>query len=80
MIMNLTGRQKGLYELGSTFKVINTAMALESGVFKETDMIDVVSTLRVGRHIIGDYHPEKTNLNVSEVLIVSSNEGLPYRG
>ncbi len=66
---------KGLYELGSTFKVINTAMALESGVYAETDMIDVVSTLRVGRHIIGDYHPEKTNLNVSEVLIVSSNKG-----
>ena len=66
---------KGLYELGSTFKVMNTAMALESGVFAETDMIDVVSTLRVGRHIINDYHPEKTNLNVAEVLIVSSNKG-----
>ena len=66
---------KGLYELGSTFKVINTAIALETGTFTATDMIDVVKPLFVGRYQIRDYHPEKIPLNVAEVLIVSSNKG-----
>jgi len=65
----------GVYELGSTFKIFNTAIALESGQFQASDVIDVVSPLRVGRFSIRDYHPEKTPLNVAEVLIVSSNKG-----
>jgi len=66
---------KGLYELGSTFKIFNTAMAVDSGVFSLDDMIDVVSPLRVGRYSIRDYHPEKAPLNVAEVMVVSSNKG-----
>jgi len=66
---------KGVYELGSTFKIFNTAMAIDSGVFSLDDMIDVVSPLRVGRFSIRDFHPEKTPLNVAEVMVVSSNKG-----
>ncbi|XDZ66283.1 peptidoglycan D,D-transpeptidase FtsI family protein [Alphaproteobacteria bacterium LSUCC0684] len=66
---------KGVYELGSTFKIFNTAMAVDSGVFSLDDMIDVVSPLRVGRFPIRDFHPEKTPLNVAEVMVVSSNKG-----
>jgi len=66
---------KGVYELGSTFKILNTAMALDSGIFSLDDMIDVVSPLRVGRFPIRDFHPEKTPLNVAEVMVVSSNKG-----
>ena len=66
---------KGLYEMGSTFKIMNTAMALDSGVFKAEDMIDVVSPLRVAGLPIRDYHPEKKPLNVAEVMVVSSNKG-----
>ena len=66
---------KGVYELGSIFKIFNTAMALDSGMFKTTDMIDVVSPLTVGRFPISDYHPEKRPLNVAEVMVVSSNKG-----
>ncbi|MCE2516841.1 MAG: penicillin-binding protein 2 [Alphaproteobacteria bacterium] len=66
---------KGTYELGSTFKILNTAMALESRTFDITDKIDVVSPLRVGRFPIRDYHPEKKPLNVAEVMVVSSNIG-----
>ena len=66
---------KGVYELGSTFKIFNTAMAIDSGKFRTTDMIDVVSPLRVGRFPIRDYHPEKRPLNVAEVMVVSSNKG-----
>ena len=66
---------RGVYELGSTFKILNTAMALDSGVFQAEDIIDVVSPLRVGRHSISDYNPEKHPLNVAEVMVVSSNKG-----
>ena len=66
---------KGTYEMGSTFKILNTAMALESGRFNINDKIDVVSPLWVGRFPIRDYHPEKKPLNVAEVMVVSSNKG-----
>ena len=66
---------KGVYEMGSTFKAINTAMALDSGLFNATDMIDVVSPLAVGRFRIRDYHPESKPLNLAEVMVVSSNIG-----
>lgn len=66
---------KGIYEMGSTFKILNTAMALDSGKFTATDMIDVVSPLRVGRFPIRDFKKEKKPLNVAEVMVVSSNKG-----
>ncbi len=66
---------KGLYEFGSTFKIFNTAMALDSGTFNPNDKINVVKTLRVGGFTIRDYHPEKNNLNIAEVMVVSSNKG-----
>ena len=66
---------KGVYELGSTFKILNTAMALDSGVFNAEDMVDVVSPLRVAGRTINDFKKEKQPLNVAEVMVVSSNKG-----
>ena len=66
---------RGVYELGSTFKILNTAMALDSGVYSAGDMVDVVSPLRVGRFTISDFHAERRPLNVAEVMVVSSNKG-----
>ena len=66
---------RGVYELGSAFKILNTAMALDSGVLTAADMVDVVSPLSVGRFTISDYHPERRPLNVAEVMVVSSNKG-----
>ena len=66
---------KGVYELGSGFKVLNTAIALETKHFQSDDMIDVVSALTIGSYSISDYHPEEAPLNLAEVLVVSSNKG-----
>lgn len=66
---------KGVYELGSGFKVLNTAIALETNQFQSGDMIDVVSALTIGSYSISDYHPEEAPLNLAEVLVVSSNKG-----
>ena len=66
---------KGVYEMGSTFKILNTAMALDSGIFDADDMVDVVSPLRVAGRTINDFKKEKQALNVAEVMVVSSNKG-----
>ena len=66
---------KGTYEMGSTFKILNTAVAIESETFEINDMIDVVSPLFVGGFQITDFHAEKKPLNVAEVMVVSSNKG-----
>ena len=65
----------GLYELGSTFKIINTAIALDSSVFKATDIVDIETPIKIGRYSINDYHPRPGPLNIAEVMIVSSNKG-----
>ncbi len=50
-------------------------MALDSGVFDATDMVDVVSPLRVAGRTKNDYKKEKQPHNVAEVMVVSSNKG-----
>lgn len=62
------------YELGSTFKPIAMAAAIDSG--KVTSMarrFDATEPLRIGRFSIRDDHPQKRFLNIPETLIHSSN-------
>ena len=66
---------KGLYEMGSTFKVLNTAISLESGLTNARTRYEVAKPIRVGGHSIRDYPPFKRPLNVAEILIYSSNIG-----
>lgn len=65
----------GVYEMGSTFKLFNTAMALDSGRVRLTDTYDTTKPLRVARFTIRDHHPEDRWLSVPEILIHSSNIG-----
>jgi cell division protein FtsI (penicillin-binding protein 3) len=65
----------GVYEMGSTFKVFNTACALDSGVIGINDTVDASHPLRVAGFTISDFDPENRPLTVSEVLIYSSNIG-----
>ena len=48
---------KGIYELGSTLKLITAAIALDSGSVKENEVFDVSQPLRVSSRIIRDFHP-----------------------
>jgi cell division protein FtsI (penicillin-binding protein 3) len=66
---------KGLYEMGSTFKVLNTAIALESGAATTNQRFEVSKPLRVSRFTITDYHTHNKPLNVPEILVYSSNIG-----
>ncbi len=66
---------KGLYEMGSTFKVLNTAIALETGAVHLGQTYDVAKPLRVARFTINDFHIFERPLNISEILVYSSNIG-----
>ncbi|MGF1475014.1 MAG: peptidoglycan D,D-transpeptidase FtsI family protein, partial [Geminicoccaceae bacterium] len=61
------------YELGSVFKLINAAMALEAGVVSLGDRLDASEPLRVNGHRIRDYRGRKRALSVPEAVMYSSN-------
>jgi len=65
----------GVYEMGSTFKIFNTAMALDSGLIHVSDTFDTSHAIEVGHQTIKDYHPENRWMNVAEILTHSSNIG-----
>ncbi|GAB3449938.1 peptidoglycan D,D-transpeptidase FtsI family protein [Insolitispirillum peregrinum] len=65
----------GVYEMGSTFKLLNTAMALDSGQIRVADTFDTSRPLKISRFTISDDHPIPRPQNVAEILVHSSNIG-----
>lgn len=65
----------GRYELGSTFKTITIAAALDSGKVKLTDNFDARFGVRFGRYTITDFHGKNRILSVPEIYKYSSNVG-----
>lgn len=67
--------QGGTYELGSIFKILTVAMALDAGTAKLDTVLDVTKPLTAGRFTIKDLHSAGRPLTVSEVFLHSSNVG-----
>ena len=65
----------GVFEMGSTFKALTVAMALDSGKVNMNSSFDATHPLRYGRHTIHDFHPQRRVLSTSEVFTYSSNIG-----
>jgi cell division protein FtsI (penicillin-binding protein 3) len=65
----------GVFELGSTFKALTLAMALDSGKYNLNSPVDARGSLRYGKFSIGDYHGKNRVLTLPEVFIYSSNIG-----
>lgn len=65
----------GVYELGSTFKIFTTAIALDSGVATMEQRYDATRPLTVASHTIRDYHAKRRWLSLPEVFMFSSNIG-----
>nr|WP_233061217.1 penicillin-binding protein 2 [Parvularcula mediterranea] len=63
------------YELGSGFKALTIAMALEDGQVALDTPVDVTSPLKVGDWEIEDYSEKGNILTVEEILAYSSNIG-----
>ncbi|CAA7622534.1 Cell division protein FtsI/penicillin-binding protein 2 [Candidatus Terasakiella magnetica] len=66
---------KGAYEMGSTFKLFNTALALDSGRITLNSSFDATRPLVFASHTIHDDHALNRWLTVPEILIHSSNIG-----
>jgi cell division protein FtsI (penicillin-binding protein 3) len=65
----------GTFELGSVYKIITIALALELGLIDLESVLDVREPLRVGPHVIKDPYPQGRPLTVREVFLYSSNVG-----
>lgn len=66
---------KGVYEMGSTFKLFTAAMALDSGTVTMKSGYDATNPIRIARFAISDYHAKKRWLSVPEIILHSSNIG-----
>ncbi len=66
---------KGVYEMGSIFKVLNTAIALETGAIDMHRTVDVSKPIPIAGQIINDYKPIKGSITLAEILVRSSNIG-----
>ncbi|MGE3627548.1 MAG: peptidoglycan D,D-transpeptidase FtsI family protein, partial [Hyphomicrobiales bacterium] len=65
----------GVYELGSVFKVLTVAGALDSGAATLDKTYDATQPIQVSSFTINDFHAKKRVLTVPEVFIYSSNIG-----
>jgi cell division protein FtsI (penicillin-binding protein 3) len=65
----------GVYEMGSTFKALTLAMALDSGRVTLNSTFDARMPLRYGKFTIHDYHAQRRILSVPEIFTYSSNIG-----
>ena len=65
----------GLYESGSTFKIYNTAISLETKTAKITSIYDASTPIKVGRKSITDFKGKNRPLDLREIFIYSSNIG-----
>ncbi len=73
--MRINRLTTGVFELGSTFKALTLAMALDSGKYNLNSMLDARGSLRYGKFSIGDYHGQNRVLSLPEVFTYSSNIG-----
>ena len=64
-----------VYELGSVFKPLTVAAALDAGAVTRTQMFDVSQPVEAGRFSISDTHRFAKSANVTEIIVESSNIG-----
>ena len=65
----------GVFEMGSTFKALTLAMALDSGKITLKSAFDARFPLQYGKFTIHDYHAQNRVLTVPEIFTYSSNIG-----
>jgi cell division protein FtsI (penicillin-binding protein 3) len=68
----------GVYEPGSTMKLVTSAMALELGTITLNSGFDASRPIRVGRHQIDDFRGKNRWLSIPEIIAYSSNLGTAH--
>ena len=63
------------FELGSVFKAIVIASALNDNIIKLESKFDATEPLKIGNRLIKDFHAKNRILDLEEVFIYSSNIG-----
>ncbi|VAV97451.1 Cell division protein FtsI [Peptidoglycan synthetase] [hydrothermal vent metagenome] len=63
------------YELGSVFKPLTLAMALEAGMKMDQVQFDVKKKMVIAGRTIRDLHPGPSPMNATDILVHSSNKG-----
>lgn len=64
-----------VYELGSVFKPLTLAAALEEGAVRPEDTFDVSRPVRIGGFEVKDAHPFSATANLNDIIVESSNIG-----
>jgi len=66
---------QGVFEMGSTFKPITMAIALDKNIVDLEMLFDVSQPIKLGKYIINDFTSYKGKLNVKGIIVKSSNIG-----
>jgi cell division protein FtsI (penicillin-binding protein 3) len=65
----------GTFEMGSTFKLFNTAIGLDTGAVTLDGGFDATNPIRIGGFTIEDYKGKHRWLSIPEIIAYSSNIG-----
>ncbi len=65
----------GLFEMGSTMKILTLAIGLDTNTINVNDAFDVSQPIKIAKYTIHDYRGKGGPLSVPEILIHSSNLG-----
>ena len=66
---------QGVYELGSTFKILTAAIALDVGIVTLRNSYDATRPIKISGFTINDHYGKRRWLSVPEIFIYSSNIG-----